>query len=103
MNNGAKAAIGGTVVLVLAVGGELLWLHHERNAPAVVKAPEREVTPDDDLVFLKKKRPDSMKEVKELAGSTLWVSGRWTITRMLGMRRSMERVQEPCWEQSRSW
>jgi len=74
MNNGAKAAIGGTVVLVFAVGGELLWLHHERNAPAVVKAPERAVTPDDDLVFLKKKRPDSMKEIKELVGSTLWVS-----------------------------
>jgi hypothetical protein len=74
MNNGAKAAIGATVVLVLAVGGEVLWLHHERNAPAVVKAPEREVMADDDLVFLKKKRPDSMKDVKELVGSTLWVS-----------------------------
>jgi hypothetical protein len=74
MNNGAKAAIGGTVVLVLAVGGELLWLHHERNAPAVVKAPERAVTADDDLVFLKQKRPDSMKDIKELVGSTLWVS-----------------------------
>jgi hypothetical protein len=74
MNNGAKAAIGATVVLVLAVGGEVLWLHHERNAPAVVKAPERAVMADDDLVFLKKKRPDSMKDVKELVGSTLWVS-----------------------------
>ena len=74
MNNGAKAAIGATVVLILAVGGELLWLHHERNAPAVVKAPEREVMADDDLVFLNKKRPDSMKDVKELVGSTLWVS-----------------------------
>src|SRR5580692_4632585 len=75
MNNGAKAAIGGTVVLILAVGGEALWLRHERNGPVVgVKAPEREVIGDDDLVFLKKKRPDSMQDAKELKGSTVWGS-----------------------------
>jgi len=28
MKAAAKAAIGGTAVLVLAVGGELLYLHH---------------------------------------------------------------------------
>jgi hypothetical protein len=74
MNNGVKAAIGATVVLILAVGGEALWLHHERNKPVLVKAPEREVIAEDDLVFLKKKRPDSLKDVKELKGSTVWVS-----------------------------
>ena len=74
MTNGVKAAIAGTVVLFLAVGGEFLYLRHERNAPVVVKAPEREVIAEDDLVFLKKKRPDSLKDVKELAGSTVWVS-----------------------------
>jgi hypothetical protein len=74
MNNGAKAAIGATAVLILAVGGQLLYLHHERNTPVEVKAPEREVIADDDLVFLKKKRPSSLKDVKELTGSTLWVS-----------------------------
>ena len=74
MQTGAKAAIGATVVLVLAVGGQLAWLHHERSKPMAVKAPEREVIADDDLVVLKKKRPDSMKEVKEMVGSTVWVS-----------------------------
>jgi hypothetical protein len=74
MNNGMKAAIGATVVVILAIGGEALWLHHVRNAPTIVKAPEREVIADDDLVFLKKKRPDSLKDVKELKGSTVWVS-----------------------------
>src|ERR1700730_15195543 len=74
MNNGAKAAIGATAVLILAVGGQLLWLHHERNAPVTAKAPEREVIAADDLVFLKKKRPDTLKDIKELDGSTLWVS-----------------------------
>jgi hypothetical protein len=74
MKNAAKAAIGATAVLILAVGGEVLWLRHERNAPAAVKAPEREVIADDDLVYLKKKRPDTLKEVKDLKGSILWVS-----------------------------
>jgi hypothetical protein len=74
MNNGAKAAIGATTVLILAVGGQLLYLHHERNAPVAVKAPEREVIAEDNLVFLKQKRPDTLKDVKELDGSTLWVS-----------------------------
>jgi hypothetical protein len=74
MKNAVKAAIGATAVLILAVGGEVLWLRHERNAPVAVKAPEREVIADDDLVYLKKKRPDTLKEVKDLKGSTLWVS-----------------------------
>ena len=74
MGNGVKAAIGGVIVLLLAVGGEVLYLHHERNKPMVVKAPEREVIAEDDLVFLKKKRPDTLKDIKDLKGSTLWVS-----------------------------
>jgi hypothetical protein len=74
MNSGIKAAIGGTLVLVLAVGGELLYLHHERNKPMVMKVPEREQISDDDLVFLKHKRPSSMADLKELVGTTVWVS-----------------------------
>jgi hypothetical protein len=74
MNNAVKAAIGGTVILVLFVGGEALYLRHERNKPIVIKAPEREVIAEDDLVFLKKKRPDTLKDIKDLKGSTLWVS-----------------------------
>ena len=37
MGNGVKAAIGGIIVLMLAVGGEVLYLHHERNNPMVGK------------------------------------------------------------------
>ena len=74
MKSGVKAAIGATVVLVLAVGGELAYLHHERNKPMVMKAPEREKIADDDLVFLKQKRPSSMADLKELVGTTVWVS-----------------------------
>jgi hypothetical protein len=74
MENGPKVALGVTVVVVLAVGARMGVIYRERNAPEVIKAPTREVISDDDLVYLKKKRPDSMKEVKELKGSTLWVS-----------------------------
>jgi hypothetical protein len=75
MQNGAKAAIGATVVLILAVGVRVGLIYRERNAPdESVKPAAREVIPDDDLVFLKKKRSDSMKDIKELVGSTVWVS-----------------------------
>ena len=32
MTSGKKLAIGGTALLLLAVGIELLYLHHERNS-----------------------------------------------------------------------
>ena len=74
MGKAVKAAIAGVIVLLLAVGGEVLYLRHERSKPMVIKVPEREVIAEDDLVFLKKKRPDTLKDIKDLKGSTLWVS-----------------------------
>jgi hypothetical protein len=74
MGKAVKWAIGGVIVLLLFVGGEILYLRHERNKPMVIKASEREVIAEDDLVFLKKKRPDTVKDIKDLKGSTLWVS-----------------------------
>jgi hypothetical protein len=75
MQSGAKAAIAGTVVLILAVGIRVGMIYRERNAPDKFPKPAaREVIADDDLVFLKKKRPDSMKDIKELFGTTVWIS-----------------------------
>jgi hypothetical protein len=74
MANGKKVALGATLVALLAVGGELLYLHHERNKPIATKAPERERIADDDLVFLKQKRPASMADMKDLFGTTVWIS-----------------------------
>ena len=74
MENGTKAAIAASVVLVLAVGVRVGMIYRERNAPVVVKAPEREVIADDDLVFLKQKRPSSMADIKDLFGTSVWVS-----------------------------
>jgi hypothetical protein len=74
MQNGAKAAIGATVVLVLAVGVRVGLIYRERNAPAVQVPAARERIADDDLVFLKKERPSSLKDAKELVGKTVWIS-----------------------------
>jgi hypothetical protein len=74
VNNGVKAAIGATVVLILAVGGEMAWLHHKENAPMKFKAATEEVLADDDLVYLKHMHQDSMKDMKALDGKTVWVS-----------------------------
>ena len=79
MKNGAKAAIGATAVLILAVGGQFLYLHHVRNAPVTAKAPEREAIADDDLVFLKHKRPGTLKDIKDRSLSFKKVGGRWFV------------------------
>ena len=74
--NGVKRHIlVDTLGLVLAVGIRVGLIYRERNAPDnSVKAPAREVIPADDLVFLKKKRPDTLKDIRDLAGTTVWVS-----------------------------
>jgi hypothetical protein len=75
MENGAKAAIGATVVLLLAVGVRVGLIYRERNAPdKTFKPAAREVIPADDLVYLKQKRPSSLADVKELKGATVWIS-----------------------------
>jgi hypothetical protein len=75
MQNSAKAAIAGTIILLAAVGVRFGMIYHERNAP--VKLPPTATAQklsDDDLVFLKKKRPDSMADIRTLIGTTVWVS-----------------------------
>ncbi len=75
MKTGVKAAIGATALAVLAIGGELIYLHHERNKPvAVPAAVDHGPSDPDDLVFLKNKRPDSMADIQQLVGTTVWMS-----------------------------
>jgi hypothetical protein len=75
MENGKKAASAGTIILVAAVGIRIGMIYHERNAPMkALPTTTTEKISDDDLVFLKKKRPDSMTDIKTLTGSKLWVS-----------------------------
>ena len=77
MTSGAKWAIGGTMVLLLAVAGEVLYIHHERKQAAETEtaAPAETLSnAPDDLVFLKKERPSDISDLKDLYGRTIWVS-----------------------------
>ena len=75
MENGKKAALGGTLLFLAVIGVRVGMIYRERNAPeAPVAQPAREKLADDDLVFLKKKRQDKMEDTKELVGQPLWVS-----------------------------
>lgn len=75
MQQNKKIALGATVFALLVVGIRAGMIYRERHAPE--KPPTVEATykvDDDDLVFLKKKRQSSLKDAKDLIGSTLWVS-----------------------------
>jgi hypothetical protein len=76
VENGKKAAIGATVLLIAVVGIRVGLLVHQRHVDetAVAVAPVESKANPDDLVFLKQMRPDSMKDIKDLVGKTLWVS-----------------------------
>jgi len=75
MTSAKKAAVVCVGIGVLAVGGELAYLHYERNKPMkAAKVEERGPTNPDYLVFLKQKRPSTPADVRQLTGDTLWVS-----------------------------
>lgn len=74
MDSGKKAALGATVVLLLVVGIRLGMIYRERNAPAEPVQNAETKTDPDDLVFLKKERPYSLADLKDLDGRTVWVS-----------------------------
>jgi hypothetical protein len=75
MTAAKKWAIGGTAFLLLAVGIEVGYLHHERQQAATATLPPEYGKADpDDLVFLKKQRPSTPADLKPLIGTTVWVS-----------------------------
>jgi hypothetical protein len=75
MTTGQKWAAGGTLLALMAVGGEILWLHHERNSAwSPPNAQVEQMTDPDDLVFLRKERPSDLADLKPLIGTTVWVS-----------------------------
>jgi hypothetical protein len=77
MSNPAKFMIGGTIVLLLAVAiriGLIYKANHEDGPPP--KVAEVPTMTDDEAVGynLRKLRPDSLKDVRDLIGKTVWVS-----------------------------
>ena len=74
VTNGQKYALGGAAVFIIAIGirvGMIYKANHEAAKP-IAKAEYK--VDADDLVFLKKMRPDSLKDEKALIGKTIWVS-----------------------------
>ncbi len=81
MTTGAKIAAASVAALVVAIGGELLYMHHrnttDANAPVQQRGVyEKGAISDDDTVLysLKHLRPDSLKDIRELVGKDVWVS-----------------------------
>lgn len=76
MENGKKLAFGMTAVLLIAVGvrvGLIYKANHEEAPPPSNASVEPKLT-DDDMVFLRKQHPDTLKEERALIGTTIWVS-----------------------------
>jgi hypothetical protein len=75
MSSRMKIALYGSLAMVVAVGIRLWLLERERNAPDKAEtATVQTKTDDDDLVFLKKLRPSSYKDLHDVVGKPLWVS-----------------------------
>lgn len=76
MTTKAKLSIGVSVLLVGLLGLRI-WLIHKHNTEDTV-APratyEKAKLTDDDMVFARKERPDSLKDERTLIGKTIWVS-----------------------------
>ena len=76
MNKGLKIGLGLLALLLIAIGGEALYIHH-RNAEDA-KAPAEVVSrtdPDDITTYtLKHEHPMRLKDEKDLKGRTLWMS-----------------------------
>ena len=75
MTGAVKGILAGSALLAIAVGGELLWLHHRNveDAKVIDTRPDFKADPDD-LVVLKHEHPMVLKDEKDLKGQTIWVS-----------------------------
>jgi hypothetical protein len=76
---GLKIALAVLAAFVVAIGLEALWLHHrntaDENAPVARKGEYVKPTlTEDEAVYLRKLRPDSLKDERDLIGKTIWVS-----------------------------
>ncbi|MEO6923161.1 MAG: hypothetical protein ABI142_04995, partial [Bryocella sp.] len=61
------------VFLALA-GGEVAWIHHKNNEVATAPKKATVTYAPDNLVYLRKLHPSTLKDEKELIGATVWMS-----------------------------
>ena len=74
MNTGVKVALGLTAALLVAFGIEATYIHYDRARSSQPAAqPDYGPTDPDDLVFLKRKHPETVADLKDLNGQTVWV------------------------------
>jgi hypothetical protein len=73
MNLSKKVAIAITGILLLTLAIRVALIYHERHDAGPAPETAAKVDPDD-LVFLKKLRPSSLADEKQLIGKTVWVS-----------------------------
>jgi len=74
MDSAKKVAIGVTAAVLLAAGIRVGLIYRERNTPASEPSDATRKTDADNLVFLKKERPSSLADAKQLGGRTVWVA-----------------------------
>ncbi|MCL2659574.1 MAG: hypothetical protein FWD64_03530 [Acidobacteriaceae bacterium] len=74
METGKKAALFGTLAVLAAAGVRIGMIYHERNSPMVLREQPQYTISADELVFLKQKRPDTPADLKDLVGTTVWLS-----------------------------
>jgi hypothetical protein len=76
MTSGQKVAVGGTLIVLLVGGIRVGLIYRERNAPVAVPAAANAnaMADKDDLVYLRRERPSSLGDEKQLVGKMVWVS-----------------------------
>jgi hypothetical protein len=77
MQTPQKFAIASAVVLVLVVGGMVERIHYKNThdvAPLTGPVYGEAKVSEDDMVFARKLRPDSLADERDLIGKTIWVS-----------------------------
>ena len=80
VTTGQKIALASVAAFIVAVGGELLYLKHRNAEDANVQVKQRgafvqgTISDDDEVSYnLKKLRPDSLKDMRDLVGKDVWV------------------------------
>jgi hypothetical protein len=76
MQRKTQIILGVTAAFVLLIGGRvaLIYKANHEQGPALTNPFEQPASNADDLVFLRKERPDSLKDERKLIGKTVWVS-----------------------------
>jgi hypothetical protein len=77
MDAGKKLALGGTALLIGLLGVRVYFAyraHTDQSGPAQTQSIDEPALSDDDAVYPRKMRPDSLKDERELIGKTIWIS-----------------------------